>query len=845
MTKVKKVENLPIREYFSYNDGKSMLKSNIDPIELEHLRTYSKTSTQDEEGWYNDVYYNKLTDSTGKILWGRELATIKKGKKIYHWSATSMNGKIRNNLFSGKCIDVDQVNSSPTISQALFKAFGLKCKKTDEYVNDRQGVFERWQKSIGNNITKDEIKTGINSLFGGSGKDGFLKGKLNIQEDLLSEYNEWKKNVTTNMKKILNNKTQSFLGISPYEIYEWKKKELIDTEQLDKNPLTSSWSILCQEIEGKITEKIIKFYTIVKFILNSKIYDGCHLRYPGKSIDEMIKLFNDHKEGCEKLLLDETDIPMKIAVKPMEKTTLVENEKLVDKDETYAGKRFIKLMGNNLKKECNKIYFFDVKTHLWEEHSKDLHIKYFNDLGNEMIFQQEDDSGKIRNINYSTIVRNIDNAFRVVNANLSNELFIQKGLDKAKELCIFNDVIVDFRTGVRKQFTECDSSYVFLRQKIPREYPIERDSKKEQEVFKKLFIDPFKLDDSCKDDVDKEKGNLEKTGQYFLDMISNAMMGNYRIKKFMFATGLSNSGKGILCEALKQAFGGCIGSFNGNSLMYSSSTADEAKKNSWMECLIGKKICFSNEASIEGKRTIDINQIKRIASGGDEIEYRKNFQDERSFINMTQCIFFSNEIPALSNPTDDGIVNRCVYIKYNRVFAVTMPYGYTEENSYYSQADIHLKDNLSKPEYQNAIFNIVLDNCKKIYKNINGKDTYTIIEPDSVSMEGKEIVASEVGEFKSDFWKCFERSELETDMLTIKNITRIFNEKFHICLTTAKVGLDMKKFLTDMKRKMIHNVVNITNIKIREEYKQQVIKEEPKQRLIPDDCLIDVSEPSN
>ena len=165
-----------------------------------------------------------------------------------------------------------------------------------------------------------------------------------------------------------------------------------------------------------------------------------------------------------------------------------------------------------------------------------------------------------------------------------------------------------------------------------------------------------------------------------------------------------------------------------------------------------------------------------------------------------------------------------------------MPEGYTEENSYYSQADIYLKDNLSTLEYKNAFFNIVADRCRKIYKIVDGKEVYTILEPDSVSMEGKEIVASEVGEFKSDFWKCFERSDLETDRLTIKNITRIFNEKFHICITTQKIGLDIKKYLTDMKRKMKDNVVNITNIKIREEYKQPMILKGSQE------CEIDVSE---
>jgi len=824
-------KNIPIREYFSYNDGKDMLKSNIDPKELEHLRTYLKTSTQNEIGWYNDVYYNKLIDSTGKILWGREKATIKKGKKIFHWSATSMNGKIRNNLFSSKCIDVDQVNSSPTISQSLFKAFGLQCKKTDEYINDRQGVFGRWQKSIGNNITKPEIKTGINSLFGGSGKDGFLKGKLNIQEDLLSEFNEWKKNITTNMTKILNNKTQSFLGISPYEIYEWKKKELIDTEQFDKNPLTSSWSILCQEIECILTEKIIKFYTGVKFILNSKIYDGCHLRHPEKSIAEMIELFNEHKEGCEKLLLDETDIPMKIAVKPMEKTTLVENEKLVDKDETYAGKEFIRLMGDHLKKESNTIYFFDKETHLWKSHNKNSHIKYFNSLGNKMIFQQEDDSGKIKNINYSTIVRNIDNAFRVVDANLSNELFIQKGLDKTVSLCLFNNGIFDFKTGLLKPLSEYDSSYVF-KYKIDRDYTTERKVELETKLNKQIFIDPFKLSDLCKDDVDREKGDLGLTGNFLKESIANAMLGNYMIKKFYFCSGLSNSGKGIVCEALDQTFENYVGSFNGNSLFFSTSGGDEAKKNSWMEVFNGRKICFSNEASIDGKKTIDINQIKRIASGGDKIEFRKNFQDEQILINRAMCFFFSNEIPALSNATDDGIVKRCKYIRYNRVFEEELPEGKTEENSYYSKADLFLKDNLKTLEYKNAFFNIIADCCKTIYKIVEGKDTYTIIEPISVSMEGKEVVASEVGEFKSDFWKCFERTDLETDRLTIKNITRIFNEKYNVILTAQKIGLDMKKYLQDIKRKMIHNVVNITNIKV---------KEEPKQRFTSE-CKIDVKD---
>lgn len=310
-----------VKEYFNYSEALNIGKS-INDFELndsESLKKYIKKSTKDDHG----LYYVKVFYEPKDGGYGREFAKVGNGKTPLRWSSSSMCSKIRNLLFADNCIDVDMVNCHPSITLALFNYYGLKCQNTEDYVNDRDNFLNKLSIRIGNNVRASDLKFLMISTFYGGRKDNYLENTLNIKnsDELIPNFDEWSKDIESNMKYILNS-TKEFLGISPKKLYDWKRED-IRVRKLKRNDLTSSWSLLCQTIELKILNIMVDFFVDKGFIINSKIYDGCHLRHEGgHSIDEMIELFEDHKEECEQVIVDKTGIPMKISVKPMEKEVL-------------------------------------------------------------------------------------------------------------------------------------------------------------------------------------------------------------------------------------------------------------------------------------------------------------------------------------------------------------------------------------------------------------------------------------------------------------------------------------------------------------------------------------------
>jgi hypothetical protein len=69
-------------------------------------------------------------------------------------------------------------------------------------------------------------------------------------------------------------------------------------------------------------------------------------------------------------------------------------------------------------------------------------------------------------------------------------------------------------------------------------------------------------------------------GHYQLQQLSQGLMGE-RMKRFLICVGKTNTGKGILCNALQLACGGYVGSFNAENLTYRNTSDDEAQLLSW------------------------------------------------------------------------------------------------------------------------------------------------------------------------------------------------------------------------------------------------------------------------
>lgn len=104
-----------------------------------------------------DTFYE--SHKTGKCEIEYKFSKSQRTGRRYSVGASlqSISKKIRHTLAKGIYHDFDMVNAHPVILQWIAKDYKVHCSTLNEYVNDRESIFERF-KDIGN---RDFIKTNI------------------------------------------------------------------------------------------------------------------------------------------------------------------------------------------------------------------------------------------------------------------------------------------------------------------------------------------------------------------------------------------------------------------------------------------------------------------------------------------------------------------------------------------------------------------------------------------------------------------------------------------------------------------------------------------------------------
>jgi len=307
---------------------------------------------------------------------------------------------------------------------------------------------------------------------------------------------------------------------------------------------------------------------------------------------------------------------------------------------------------------------------------------------------------------------------------------------------LFADGIYDMNTGV---FTPgFDPKIVFL-SRINRKFPrnVDRNTKLEDEIKQMFFVDVFANDTEMKAWNNERK--VPDMGQFYLNSITYGIAGEYRIKKFYFAVGPSNCGKGANTDALKATFGGFVETFNANNLKYNPRNGqDEAKKLEWLTKKMTARLLIGNELRMD-KQPLDGNQIKSLSSGGDDIEMRGNHQDTFKVKGRITTILLANDMCAI-NPIDDGILTRVRYMRYGKKYVEKAKEDCEADEL---PADKTLKDKFElNDDWKNAYFWVVADNWKKLNEpEVNAKGVEVAkpyFDPECVKNETKEWVGADV-----------------------------------------------------------------------------------------------------
>lgn len=151
--------------------------------------------------------------------------------------------KIRGTLMELYCVDIDMENAHPRIAHYLFHKEGLKCPALDEYIENREKLFNDL---IDKNteMTRSKAKNLMIAIMNGGQNNYF---KVDNKPDWLNNFfTEMRKNVSIYMERrpILVNRRKKFL----------QKNQ----EKENKDPVFSSFNLLLTKVEDKILRVIFR-----------------------------------------------------------------------------------------------------------------------------------------------------------------------------------------------------------------------------------------------------------------------------------------------------------------------------------------------------------------------------------------------------------------------------------------------------------------------------------------------------------------------------------------------------------------------------------------------------------
>jgi len=619
-----------------------------------YLTQYNKTTT---------IQYSKSSKYPSKL--GRWFC--KKGIGIQ-----SMPRIIRHTICEGLYIDIDFKNAHPTILQSVCLKNKINCDYLTKYINNRDSLLTEWGSIL--NYTKDEVKTILLCALNGNNTKYIIP--------------EW--------DKILEEFKIIHKSIIALPIYETVLKEVEDIERTNINAKVVN-RILCT-IENDCLQSLYK--TLDKKGLLNVVIDDCNYKVCSLIFDGLqIPLNSETENYCtpdnfkilSSIIENETGFNLEIVKKPFDdKLDLsldIEDEE--DNDDVFilddgdAAEHIIAKFAECMI-NCNNVRY--VKNgNIWTCDDKVLKSIVYG-----WIYKTSLKMNKGKNVVfYNRDKTSINKCVDVILENWSNFIpnnptFVSNMLINAKEYLPFSNGVYSMR---QKKLMKYEDVSVQFNQMIDREFP-EYDADTLDTLMKKVII-PILPD--------------EEERKYFIYCISRALAGKYEDKKWFINKGSRNSGKGVITKLLQNAFKIFVGTFNSGSLTRKQNeNADDAKNLSWV---VKKKDCrllISNE--VQEDVILNGKMLKQLASGGDTMLGRCNYQDEIEFTPQFTMMLQCNELKGVE-PVD--ALESCEQFYCKSKFV-------TKDNLIEGQPFLKLKDDnikilLDKPEIIDAFTIYVLN----------------------------------------------------------------------------------------------------------------------------------------
>jgi hypothetical protein len=673
---------------------KKLYSLNIDQF-ISLFSDYSATEFKDEKMKEKSVLdkrnkitalFNYFKKNNNKITTTYKFGTnLKSGRRFAdNPSLQFLSNDIRGLLVENIYNDYDMINAQPTLLLYLAKKNNLVCDELEYYIINREKCLNDFSRDCNCNrsIAKNYFIRCITSEYNvdkiqetyikeddyeASRTPNTIQKTKKIKNDFFIRFD---KEIKTIQKQFYNN-------IFKHRIKDFPKKP--------NNKMGSFISYLLSELENEVLSLALKNLQDTNSVL---IFDGFY----SKKIIDIQTLNNITDKYGIKWARKDLDLSL---VNKLDEIEPIEKVNIIGYDHNDISQQLLNGCLKNILVYCEDTTYFkyDLK---YVSSEKSIGKYLFEFIAKSCIYRINDNFKVIAVHKHNNEINNLIEF--IIKTSKTDNLFRERVWNNTRNKIYFQDGYYDFRLNKfikndKERLTFCYTN---------RQYNPKRNKIVEQEIYERILNPMFSI---TIDDKHNDRAIREQLRDNFLYRVSRMIGGYIEDKSWITLDGSRNSGKGVICDLLGEAFGDdYIKTTNGENFSFKNTNNDEAKANSFLCNFEFSKIVFTQEIRID--KDLDGNKLKKFASGGDKFEARTNFKDERNFRIQCGLIMCCNDLPNIK-PTDAQETLQQYTLKSK---FITNDEKQKFSNIHYFQRDNSIKTDFIKrvdvqDEFINMIFN--------------------------------------------------------------------------------------------------------------------------------------------
>ena len=719
--------------------------------------------------------------------------TYKKGKNsngIGRWYANNGIGIqplctcVRHTICQDIWVDIDQVNSHPTILSQLMRKHKFTSKLLDECLENREVFLDKVMKD--EKCERDDAKTLVIAVInGGSYKSPTLSKLAN------------------ELKPALNfiNNLPEYASISEFVKKTYKENENISGKIISR---------ILQVIENDLLEFYVNFFSEKGLIVDNYIaliFDGFQLlkneAITQELLDECVKQacdklgyvvqlkvkpFGDGLALPENYADCEDDLPSLINKYNIGLNEFIENntkylETAVKEDGSHTSISIVakKLLDNSVVYDAeNELWFYCNTNNIWKKSNKPIILKGLlstvvsdifklfayiytkkaietTDEGTKEILTQK--SGKslaiALKLHNSAFLKSIIDTCQI---NFNKDKFYETKIDSHGYLFAFNDKVLDCNT-------------LEIRNIEPEDYIMTNTG----------YNYPQYVDEDCKNIIEEYYNTIypdEDVRNYMWNNDALTLYGERKIQTFNIHTGSGSNSKSTKIIMMKSAIGEYFVEINAETF-----TRPPRSANATSELYIakGKRLVFFNEPENDADNKLQVGLFKKMADG-----YKGTLKARGLYAESIEFpIFFRVEGACNNKPTlssvDGGIGRRVRIINY--------PVKFIDEpdvnNKYQALLNPEMAGILSSDAIRNTYIKMLIERFIKVASKITKENV-----PNQIKDDSNEYI-QDCNEVLGFILDGYEITNNEDDKIASSLIFTLFKSKTNSKMTASKFKDDM------------------------------------------------------